>query len=96
MTEQGSTMDTFVLDKIPIILEPEIITKHLRMRNTNDRIKEMIRELVDLVGSEVQPKAMYKASHLGRMNEEILQIDGVEFFHKMKNPAFREGRVLYG
>jgi len=95
MTEHGNIKATNILDKIPVTIEPETINKHLRMRNTSDRIQGMIHELINLVVPEVQPKALYKASRLGRIDEEVLELEGVKFFHKMKTHAHHEGILIF-
>ena len=76
---RNETDNVHVLDNIPINLQADEVLKRLQMRSANKRIEEMVRELIDIVGPVMRPKALYKSARINTRNGDVLEIDGVEF-----------------
>lgn len=68
-----------ILDNIPVNLERENIIKRLRLDHSGKQIVEMVQELIDVVVSTAQPKAVYKVSYVDNNNGDSLDIDGIRF-----------------
>jgi len=68
-----------VFNNIPVDLEPDKVLKSMGMRSSNQRIEEVVQELVEVARSVARPKAVYKVSYIDDKDGDTVTIDGVRF-----------------
>ena len=68
-----------LLNNIPVDLEPSKVLKRMHIREENQYIEQIVRELVDTARPLANPKAVYKVSYVENRNYDSVEIDGVQF-----------------
>jgi hypothetical protein len=68
-----------VLDNIPIKLDFEVVSKKLRLRNKNENVEKIIRELIETSRSLAKPKAVFEISRVENKCGDSVDIGGVRF-----------------
>ena len=68
-----------VFNSIPVDLEPNKVLKFIRMRDSNQQVKRMVQELVEVTRSIAKPKVVYKVSYVDDKDDDTVTIDGVRF-----------------
>lgn len=66
-----------VLDRIPLELEAEQVTKWLGARGRDESIERMVRELLEAALPAARPKAVYAVAGVENRTDDSLEIDGV-------------------
>jgi len=68
-----------VLDNIPVKLDFEVVSKKLHLRNKNEDVEKIIRELIETSRSVGKPKAVFEISRVENKRGDSLDIGGVTF-----------------
>ena len=68
-----------VFNSIPVDLEPDKVFKSMGMHGSNQRIEEVVQELIEVARSVARPKAVYKVSYIDDKDGDMVTIDGVKF-----------------
>lgn len=83
-----------VLDNIPIHLDAEEVLKELHLGEKKG-YSDIVRELVELAGSLIQPKAIYEVSYVDNKNNDTVDIGGIKFTsHVLRVNLGKIGRVF--
>ena len=68
-----------VVRDIPVNLELRAVLKRMRIREKNQYVEKIARELIELARPIAKPKAIYKVSYVDNKNKDSLDIGGVKF-----------------
>jgi hypothetical protein len=81
--------------EIPFKLDSESVIKRLRLKNANNRLEGMARELADMARNVAHPKAVYQISHTRIIDNATVDIDGVLFTSRVLSKNLRDQDTVY-
>jgi len=67
-----------ILDDIPVHLDVEQVLKVLHLNERKEQF-DVVRRLVEIADSVIQPKAIYEMSYVDNKNEDTVDIGGIKF-----------------
>jgi len=67
-----------ILDDIPVHLDVEQVLKELHLNERKEQF-DVVRKLVEIANSVIQPKVIYEISYVDNKNEDTVDIGGIKF-----------------
>ncbi|MCD6391142.1 MAG: vitamin B12 dependent methionine synthase [Dehalococcoidia bacterium] len=67
-----------ILDDIPVHLDVEQVLKELHLNERKEQF-DVVRKLVEIANSVIQPKVIYEISYVDNKNEDRVDIGGIKF-----------------
>ena len=67
-----------ILTDIPFSIDERELFSKLRMDKGNEHAQQL-KQLIEKVSPKIKPKAIYKVSYIESRNEDVVNIDGIEF-----------------
>jgi len=80
---------------LPVKLDLASVIKTLRLRNTNNRLKEAARELTDIALAAARPRAIYQVAHVRSADGANVDIDGVRFTSRVLSKNFTNQNTVF-
>ena len=84
-----TTNQNIILDKIPFVLDEEELFQKLRIEKDGEHAGEL-QEIIDLVSPLICPKAVFKVCDVETMEDDLIEICGVEFASRVLRKSLQE------
>jgi hypothetical protein len=94
MNDKISEQQTVVLKNIPVVLNEDEVIKQLNLQINSERIRSIVRELIDITIKHAVPKAIYKRSVASNEGRNIC-VDGVKLTSWVPTLTFRPQEIVY-
>ena len=94
MKNDVSESQAIVLKDIPVVFTEDDVIKQLKLQVNSERIRNTVRELIDITIDQAVPKAIYRRSVASNDGRDI-RIDGVKLTCWVPTLTFKPHEIVY-
>ena len=80
---------------IPVIIDPDAVTRMISFRGSRERLESTTRELVEKTRAVARPRGIYTIAHACSVDKNTADVNGVQLTSRIMSRLFAAGKTVY-